>query len=141
MLSGVSESLCFIRFLSFLKNLRVSTVQETSKKDLTPSDVRSHISELWKNEKNVLSRIFVSMADAAVESKATDSVESDGNFCRMVDRKLKVVMLPSLLFMSGNKPCFEKNLLCYADEMTNTSTRASAADVLFLDLLPVPPSR
>ena len=42
-----------------------NSVQEATQSYMTPSSVRDHIAALWENEKEVLSRIFVAMADAA----------------------------------------------------------------------------
>nr|XP_009859137.1 DNA-directed RNA polymerase I subunit RPA1-like [Ciona intestinalis] len=53
---------------------------------MTPSNVKDHISALWNNEKEILSRIFVAMGDAAGIS---DKEKNDGDFtiqpCSAVD--------------------------------------------------------
>nr|CAB3265011.1 DNA-directed RNA polymerase I subunit RPA1-like [Phallusia mammillata] len=72
------------------------TGNESSQTYVTPSDVKQHIMKLWENEKTLLSRIFVAMADAAGEGKPDE-----------------------------------------ADKISPTK----AVDVLFLSVLPVPPSR
>uniref|UniRef100_H2Z3P3 DNA-directed RNA polymerase subunit n=1 Tax=Ciona savignyi TaxID=51511 RepID=H2Z3P3_CIOSA len=50
-----------------LINLCFATIllQEASQSYMTPSSVQNHISALWNNEKDILSMIFVAMADAA----------------------------------------------------------------------------
>uniref|UniRef100_H2Z3P6 DNA-directed RNA polymerase subunit n=1 Tax=Ciona savignyi TaxID=51511 RepID=H2Z3P6_CIOSA len=44
---------------------KTGKVQEASQSYMTPSSVQNHISALWNNEKDILSMIFVAMADAA----------------------------------------------------------------------------
>ncbi|CAK8697936.1 unnamed protein product [Clavelina lepadiformis] len=61
-------------------------VQEATQSYMTPSSVRDHIAALWENEKEVLSRIFVAMADAAGKHDEFDTdVPEPSGFTNAVD--------------------------------------------------------
>uniref|UniRef100_H2Z3P8 DNA-directed RNA polymerase subunit n=1 Tax=Ciona savignyi TaxID=51511 RepID=H2Z3P8_CIOSA len=61
---AVNPALINLCFATILRNIKAS-FQEASQSYMTPSSVQNHISALWNNEKDILSMIFVAMADAA----------------------------------------------------------------------------
>uniref|UniRef100_H2Z3P9 DNA-directed RNA polymerase subunit n=1 Tax=Ciona savignyi TaxID=51511 RepID=H2Z3P9_CIOSA len=58
---AVNPALINLCFATILRNIKASSSQSY----MTPSSVQNHISALWNNEKDILSMIFVAMADAA----------------------------------------------------------------------------